>query len=109
MDLSAVYYHLYPDIAGWSVVENNDKTEVVLPEGMKPPTEKQIEQAWVEVQAIREQKETEQARKALYEQETDHLLYEALMKLDLPELKEWQKAREQVKKSLPYQEVKYER
>lgn len=109
MDLSAIYAYLFPDVAGWSVVENNGKMEITLPEGMKPPTEKQIEQAWAEIQAIREQKEIEQARKELYEKETDHLLFEALMKLDLPELKEWQEAREQVKKSLPYQEVKHER
>ncbi|NLB54176.1 MAG: hypothetical protein GX811_00125 [Lentisphaerae bacterium] len=92
--------------------ENGDMAKVVArlqQAGMKPPTEKQIEQAWAEIQAIREQKEIEQARKELYEKETDHLLFEALMKLDLPELKEWQEAREQVKKSLPYQEVKHER
>ena len=101
-------------IYAWTLkrCENGDMAKVVArlqQAGMKPPTEKQIEQAWAEIQAIREQKEIEQARKELYEKETDHLLFEALMKLDLPELKEWQEAREQVKKSLPYQEVKHER
>ena len=102
MDIDAVLDYLYPDLAGWSVVERNGKQEVTLPEGLKMPTKAEIEQAWKEIQAIREHNRITQEREARYRQETDGLLYDALAKLNLPELKEWQDARERVKKELPY-------
>ena len=103
IDLAAVLERLYPDTAGWCVVEQEGKQEVTLPDGMKMPTKAQIEQAWTEIKIERERWEAEQARKRRYEQETDSLLYDALAKMKAPELTEWKQAREAIKKEIPYE------
>ena len=102
IDLAAVYNHLFQNIPGWSVVERDGEYEITLPDGVEKPTKAEIEQAWREVQDVRQKREVKQARKARYEKETDELLYEALAKLDLPELKEWQDKRAQIKEELPF-------
>jgi hypothetical protein len=103
IDLSSVLSHLYPDVPGWCVVERDGEQEVTLPDGIKMPSKAQIEQTWAEIQAERAHREIEQERKSRYEQETDSLLYDALAKLDIPELKEWQDTREAIKLELPYE------
>lgn len=100
MDISLVLTYFYPDLAGWEVV-NNEITK--FPDGVPMPTEAELKKAWKEVQRERAEREVEQKRKARYEQETDHLLYEALTKLNLPELTEWKQAREAIKKEIPYE------
>jgi hypothetical protein len=103
IDIARVLDHL--GIEGWEVVERDGSQEITkFPKGVKRPTQKQLADAWAEVQAIDTHGEIEQARKARYEQETDNLLYDALAKLDLPELKGWKDAREKVKEELSYEE-----
>lgn len=103
IDLAPTLSLLYSDLLGWSVVDN----EIVeWPDGVPMPTDEELEQAWAEIQQERAEREVREKRKQRYEQETDHLLYEALAKLDLPELSEWKQAREQIKSKLPYKDKK---
>lgn len=99
IDIARCLDHL--GYTGWSVVNN----EIVdFPEGVKRPTQKELAKAWAEVQAEDKRREVEQARKARYEQETDPMLYDALARLDLPELKEWREARAKIKQEIPIEE-----
>jgi hypothetical protein len=101
IDIARALQKLYPDLVGWSVVNN----EIVdFPKDVKRPTQAELEQAWAEVQAEDKRRAVEQARKARYEQETDPMLYDALAKPDLPELAEWKRKRDKIKKELPYEE-----
>lgn len=99
IDISAVLIKLYPDLAGWEVVDNKITK---WPDGVEKPTQAEIEKAWEEIQQERKRNEIEIARKERYEKETDDLLYEALAKINAPELAEWKRARETIKVELPY-------
>ena len=106
MDLSAILNYKYPGLEGWQVV-NRGKGDVieVWPEGVKQPTKEQLQKWWDEEISIELERERIAAeREQRYKQETDHLLYDALSKLDLPELTEWKQAREAIKGELPYVE-----
>ena len=105
MNLSAILNHKYPDLEGWQVV-NRGKGDVieVWPKGTPKPTEKQLADWWPEVQEIRERERIAAEREQRYKQETDALLYDALAKLDAPELTEWKQAREAIKTELAYPE-----
>ena len=103
MDISAILNYKYPDLEGWQVVNrgNGDVIEV-WPKGTPKPTEKQLAEWWPEVKAIIERERIAQERKQRYKQETDDLLYDALAKLELPQLDEWKAAREKIKAEFPY-------
>ena len=99
IDISAVLSKLHPDLAGWEVI-NNEITK--FPDGVERPTQKDIEKAWREVERERKIGGVRQERKMRYEQETDELLFDALESLDMPELKDWQKARKKIKLEIPH-------
>jgi len=92
----------YLGFEGWEVVNNEITT---FPNDVKKPTQKQLEAAWVEVQAKQEQKRIAEERRMRYVNETDGLLFDALAKMDNPELKEWREARARIKRELPIEGV----
>jgi hypothetical protein len=98
MDLPAVLNKLYPGVAGIGTVNNEISS---WPEGLERPTKAQLAQAWREVQQERAEREVVQKRRERYQAETDPMLYDALAKLDLPELKEWKAARDKIKLEIP--------
>jgi len=102
MDLAKVLSYLYPDLAGWEVVDRGNGQEITkFPDGVKKPTQKELADAWKIVKAEQDKQQVQQEREARYRKETDPLLYDALAKMDLPELAEWQDARMKIKKELP--------
>jgi hypothetical protein len=96
IDIARALEHL--GLTNWSVVEKDGKVTVT---GIKLPPQEILDKAWAEVQALDAHREIEQARKARYEQETDPMLYDALAKLDIPELKEWRDKQKKIKRDLP--------
>jgi hypothetical protein len=95
-DIARALEHL--GYTGWNVVNN----EIVdFPKDEKRPTQKQLADAWAELQALDAHREIELARKARYERETDGMLFDALAELDLPELKEWRDKQKKIKRDLP--------
>lgn len=101
IDLAPTLSLLYSDLLGWSVVDN----EIVeWPDGVPMPTDEELEQAWAEIQQEQAEREVREKRRQRYQQETDDLLYEALEKVDLPELSKWQTARKKIKDEIPMPE-----
>ena len=97
MDIALLLSCKYPDLEGWEVVNN----KITKFPGEKP-TQKQLEAWWREIEGDLRNKAISQEREARYRMETDGLLYDALAKMDAPELKEWKQAREAIKSELAY-------
>lgn len=116
MDISAVLSYVYPDLAGWEVVNRGngdviEKWPVGKGAPVKPTTE-QLQKWWVEEVSIElERERIAVEREQRYRQETDPLLYDALAKMNAPELSEWKQARETIKSelALPSREVEIKR
>jgi len=98
MDLAKVLSHIHPDLAGWEVV-NNEITK--FPDSVPEPTQAELDTAWAEVQSQDRILGIREERKRRYREESDGLLFDALAKMDLPELAEWQDAQMKIKKELP--------
>jgi len=96
MDLSAVLSKLYPNVAGWSTVNNEISS---WPDGVEKPTQKELAEAWKVVKVEREREQVRQEREARYQAETDGLFF----KWQAGEIKKdvWLAARERIKKELP--------
>lgn len=94
MDIARVLEYL--GYTNWQVVDN----KITEFEGKKP-SEKQLQVAWEELSVIIENERIDRERRQRYEEESDHLLYEALMKIDIPELTEWKNVRNKIKLDLP--------
>ena len=92
---------------GWEVVQRDGKEPVITrwPKGVKQPTKAELQIWWDEEISIELERERIAAeREHRYKAETDGLLYDALAKMDAPELAEWKQAREAIKGELPYVE-----
>lgn len=90
---------------GWEVVQREGKEPEITrwPKGVKQPTTEQLQKWWDEEVSIElERERIAQEREQRYKAETDALLYDALAKMDAPELKEWKQAREAIKSELAY-------
>ena len=98
IDLPAVLERLYPDVPGIQTVDNEITN---FPKDLQLPTKEQVEKAWEEIKVEREYEQIRLERRRRYEQETDHLFFDALAKMDAPELKEWQDARKTIKSEIP--------
>ena len=104
-DYAAIIVDLFPDLIGWSVVENKGKVEISWPKDapIPKPTLAELDKQWPEVLAKLERERIQQEREVRYQQETDGLLFDALAKMKAPELTEWKQAREAIKKEIPYE------
>ena len=116
MDIANMLTRKFPGLDGWSVI-NRGEGDVIeewpTGKGAPPkPTKEQLQKWWDEEVSIELERERIAAeREQRYRQETDHLLYDALAKLNLPELTEWKQAREAIKSelALPSREVEIKR
>ena len=106
MNVALVLKSKYPDLAGWQTEDHGDGEKIVKwPKGVKEPNEEELQKWWDEEVSIELERERIAAeREQRYRAETDGLLYDALAKLDAPELAEWKQAREAIKGELPYVE-----
>ena len=92
---------------GWEVVERDGKEPEITrwPKGVKQPTKAELQTWWDDEIAVDlERERIAREREQRYKQETDGLLYDALAKLELPQLDEWKAAREAIKTELAYPE-----
>lgn len=109
MDIANILTRKYPSLERWSVVDRG-KGQVIeeWPTGKgvpAKPTKEQLQKWWDEEVSIElERERIAQEREQRYRKETDGLLYDALAKMDAPELTEWKQAREAIKGELPYVE-----
>ena len=105
MDVAAILNRKFPGVTGWTVV-NNQITK--FPKDLTQPDEKELAAWWDEIEIELDRERIALEREQKYKQETDALLFDALAQLDIPELKEWQDAREAVKQELPYPDANLE-
>ena len=104
MNVARILLEKYPNTR-FSVVNNEIRR---WPEGVRKPTQRQLEEWWPEVERKIHNEQIRAERQQRYRAETDPLLFDALEELSerFPELQEWKQAKEAIRQDAPYESIK---